>query len=173
MRRKLLHNNDLIEADIDFSSATLKINIDGNEAEFPVVFNKQQMYLIQKGETLQKCYVFRDKDTVYVHTNGRHWTFQDVTRQDSDAIAGGGGTEDNIMSPMPGSVIKVMVEEGESVKTGQTLVIVEAMKMENEVRSPRDAVISSVNVEAGQQVGGGEVLVEFEAVDDQTKADPE
>ena len=64
-----------------------------------------------------------------------------------------------IDAPMPGNAWKVLVKEGDSVKEGQVLVILEAMKMENEIRSPIDGVVASVNVAEGASVNGGDVLV--------------
>ena len=64
--------------------------------------------------------------------------------------------------PMAGNVIAVLVAEGDRVAKGQGLVIVEAMKMENEVRSPIDAEIKEVRVKTGQSVEAGETLMVVE-----------
>ncbi|OLF73197.1 acetyl/propionyl-CoA carboxylase subuit alpha [Maricaulis sp. W15] len=67
-----------------------------------------------------------------------------------------------VVSPMPGLVVSLEVEEGQSVKTGEPLVIVEAMKMENVLRAETDGTIKSIKVEAGASVAADELLVEFE-----------
>ncbi|MFH1502145.1 MAG: biotin/lipoyl-containing protein [Candidatus Eisenbacteria bacterium] len=77
------------------------------------------------------------------------------------AGAGGGGSG-IIKAPMPGSVVKVLVSEGQEVTAGQSLVIVEAMKMENEVRSPVAGVVKAVNVSEGDSVGTTEPMIEVE-----------
>ncbi len=64
-----------------------------------------------------------------------------------------------LKSPMPGLVIAVPVSEGESVKKGQVLVILESMKMQNELKSPREGTVSAVKVKAGQSVEQNQVLV--------------
>lgn len=64
-----------------------------------------------------------------------------------------------IAAPMPGKVVKCLVQEGEEVSSGQGVVVVEAMKMENELAAPRDGVISEVLVKEGQAVEGGAPLV--------------
>lgn len=66
-----------------------------------------------------------------------------------------------IASPMPGRVVKTLVEPGQAVTEGQTVCIVEAMKMENEIRSPREGVVQTVAVVAGETVDAGRVLVEL------------
>jgi biotin carboxyl carrier protein len=67
----------------------------------------------------------------------------------------------HVAAAMPGRVLRVLVAAGDAVTAGQPLVVLEAMKMENEVKSPQDGVVSGVAVAAGQPVGAGEVLVRF------------
>ena len=64
-----------------------------------------------------------------------------------------------IAAPMPGKVTRVAVAQGDAVVKGQTLVVMEAMKMEYTLEADRDGRVSEVNVEAGRQVNLGEVLV--------------
>lgn len=71
-----------------------------------------------------------------------------------------------IKAPMPGLVVRVDVAEGDAVKAGQTVAIIEAMKMENDLKADTDAVVSRILVAPGEAVEKGSVLVEFEAVDD-------
>lgn len=63
-----------------------------------------------------------------------------------------------VNAPMPGNILKVNVKAGQSVKKGDVLMILEAMKMENEIMAPADAVVSSVSVSAGSTVEAGAVL---------------
>jgi biotin carboxyl carrier protein len=64
-----------------------------------------------------------------------------------------------ISAPMPGTILNVNVVEGEVVKKGQVLLVLEAMKMENEITASKDGTIASVNVSKGKSVNVGEVLV--------------
>lgn len=64
-----------------------------------------------------------------------------------------------IKAPIPGLVVKVLVAEGDEIEDGQPLVILEAMKMENEIRSIRAGTVQSVKVEAGQRVEQNEILL--------------
>jgi glutaconyl-CoA/methylmalonyl-CoA decarboxylase subunit gamma len=64
-----------------------------------------------------------------------------------------------VKSPMPGTILKVNVNAGDSVKKGQVLLVLEAMKMENELVSPADGKVASVNVAKGSTVNAGDVLV--------------
>ena len=64
-----------------------------------------------------------------------------------------------IKAPIPGLVVKIMAVPGQDVAEGETLLILEAMKMENEIRSPRKGTVHDVRVEAGAQVAMGQVLL--------------
>jgi len=63
-----------------------------------------------------------------------------------------------IAAPMPGKVVRLLVKAGDSVEVGQGLLVVEAMKMQNEIRSPKSGSVERVLVAEGQAVNAGEVL---------------
>jgi biotin carboxyl carrier protein len=65
----------------------------------------------------------------------------------------------SVVSPMPGRIVKVLVREGDSVAAQQGLVVVEAMKMENELRAPRAGRVAAVKVVEGMSVEANAVLV--------------
>ncbi|WP_298038961.1 biotin/lipoyl-containing protein [uncultured Campylobacter sp.] len=70
-------------------------------------------------------------------------------------------TENDIVANLPGAVHKILVSAGDSVKKGQAVVVLEAMKMEIEVKAPKDGVIASVEVEKGQSVANNQVVAKF------------
>lgn len=70
-------------------------------------------------------------------------------------------TSNLLLCPMPGLVVSVNVEEGQEVKAGETLAVVEAMKMENVLRAERDLVVSSINADAGDSLAVDAVIMEF------------
>lgn len=73
------------------------------------------------------------------------------------AAAPAGAT--TIEAPMPGNIWKVVAKEGQAVKAGDVLIILEAMKMENEIMAPNDGVVASIHVAEGAAVNGGDILV--------------
>jgi acetyl/propionyl-CoA carboxylase alpha subunit len=85
---------------------------------------------------------------------------------DVDALAGDhrgpSGEQSVVKAPMPGTVIRLLVGAGDSVRARQPLVVLEAMKMETPLTSPYDAVVRAVHVAEGDRVAGGAVLVELE-----------
>ena len=63
-----------------------------------------------------------------------------------------------VLSPLPGTVVRVCVEEGAAVQAGALLAVVEAMKMENELRAPFDGVVENIAVQPGQSIRAGQLV---------------
>ncbi len=82
-------------------------------------------------------------------------------RAGADQDAGVTGPQ-SVVAPMPGKVVRVLVAVGDTVAANQGVVVVEAMKMENELRAPRDGRVSEVHVEAGASVESGRLMVVIE-----------
>ncbi|MBS0276969.1 MAG: biotin/lipoyl-binding protein, partial [Proteobacteria bacterium] len=78
------------------------------------------------------------------------------------AAESAGGASDRVTSPMPGKIIQLLVKPGETVKKGQPLAVLEAMKMEHTLAAPADAKVASVEVSQGDQVNDGAIVVRFE-----------
>ena len=72
------------------------------------------------------------------------------------------GKGEPVLAPMQGNILSVSVKPGDSVKAGQTIVILEAMKLENEIKAPRDGKVAEVKVSKGQAVSNKEVLLTLE-----------
>jgi biotin carboxyl carrier protein len=94
--------------------------------------------------------------TIPIVVNGR--------RSGRGGAEGGGAAdgEQTVAAPMPGRVVRVLVARGEAVEARQPVVVVEAMKMENELRSPKAGRVKDVAVEAGTSVEAGRALVVIE-----------
>lgn len=74
------------------------------------------------------------------------------------AVSNGPVGSTKITAPMPGTILKVVANAGDNVKRGQVLVILEAMKMENEIVAPSDGTVASINVSKGASVNAGDLL---------------
>ncbi|HJM87305.1 MAG TPA: biotin/lipoyl-containing protein, partial [Candidatus Thalassarchaeaceae archaeon] len=97
-------------------------------------------------------------DVWWIHHNGHTSRISVVELGAQSTFDQMGG----LTSPMPGKILTVMASIGESVNEGQTLLILEAMKMENRICSPVDGVVTAIHFEAGTQVNQGAVLIEIE-----------
>jgi len=100
--------------------------------------------------------------TLELHIAGRAYvvTVQDARSQALESLAGGPRVSGDvsIRAPMPGLVVQVLAAEGTEVRRGQTLVVLEAMKMENDLAAPRAGVVKAVRVTRGQTVNQNDVL---------------
>jgi len=124
-----------------------------------------ELVLVIDGRTYDVL-IARDKERKILFVNGREYIFYEPGEESGrswtdDHKGPGGGLKIN--APMPGKVIKVLVAEGEPVRKNQTLIIVEAMKMENEIKASLEGSVKKVHVAAGELVDQERVLLELEA----------
>jgi biotin carboxyl carrier protein len=84
---------------------------------------------------------------------------RDGVRSSRDAIGSG---RQNVTAPMPGRVVRVLVDAGDVVETSQGLVVVEAMKMQNELKAARPGRVIEIRAREGETVGAGDILVVLE-----------
>lgn len=82
-----------------------------------------------------------------------------VTSAFTAPTSSSGGRE--VLSPLPGVIVAILVKPGEAVTRGQELCTLEAMKMKNAIRSNKDGTVASIEVQVGDQVGHGQVLITY------------
>jgi pyruvate carboxylase subunit B len=82
------------------------------------------------------------------------------------AVGGASDPPGKVSAPLAGVVIEVRVAVGDTVTTGQSLVVIEAMKMQNEVQAPRPGTVTAIRCEKGGRVERGELLVEYDVTPD-------
>ena len=125
-------------------------------------------YLLFLGHNVHECRVSErpaEKETFDVTIRGRS---HEVTIVDPKRLRSGQNSDRHhhgvveIRAPMPGKVVRVQTEAGAAVEKGVGLIVVEAMKMQNEMKSPRAGVVVSINVKAGDTVNAGDVLAVVE-----------
>ena len=102
-----------------------------------------------------------DNGKIWVGINGRAYLLEKANADKRDVSVRDDG-DSLVSAPMPGRVREVFVSEGEQVDRGQTLLLLEAMKMEMRILAPRAGEVIKLNVAAGQQVDKDDVLVEVE-----------
>lgn len=86
-----------------------------------------------------------------------------TTKKKRAASSGGGGSASgNVEAPMQGTIVKVLVEVGQDVEPGAGVVVLEAMKMENQINAEKAGTVKQINVAQGDTVGGGDILVVIE-----------
>ena len=110
------------------------------------------------------CFVASDEKFIYAFVEGTAFSFEKISdMQEFDFSASGANSgREEIKPPMPGSVVKVLVELGQSVAEGDGLIIVEAMKMETTIYSSIAGKVMEINAEAGMQVDATKTLLVVE-----------
>ncbi|HRQ41268.1 MAG TPA: acetyl-CoA carboxylase biotin carboxyl carrier protein subunit [Chloroflexota bacterium] len=133
------------------------------EIDFQLLHEDSVLSLLLNNRSLEA--VINERDDVWeVLTRGELYTvrvqdermYRLAQARGSSPVATG---EAQVRSPMPGVIVAVAVFEGDVVRQGDKVVILESMKMENELRAPRDGIISRVNVSKGDSVEKDQVLV--------------
>lgn len=141
------------------------VSVDGKvyEVDFESVSGQPVYSLIVDGKS-HESYVAQVDDIWQVLMRGRLYpvSVEDEREQRLRAAAGGGVAETgefHLKSPMPGLVVTIPVSEGQEVKKGQVLLILESMKMQNELKSPRDGKVNRIKVKAGESVEQRQTLL--------------
>jgi 3-methylcrotonyl-CoA carboxylase alpha subunit len=160
----------------------MKLTFDHNSQSFPIDLTPSgKSYRATIGDKTVEVEIVRAKDgklellidgqhvTAYVSVDGaKRWVTingQTVMLTKSSGVkrkSSGHEHASDLIAPMPGVVRSVNVTEGEAVKKGQTLLTVEAMKMEIRIQAPKDGVVKSLTVKAGQTVEREQILIVLE-----------
>jgi biotin carboxyl carrier protein len=161
---------------------TLAVSIEGRPAELTLE-GTHFRYKREDGETIEREFslqaagpgvysVLIESRSYQVHrlsagevsVNGRVLAVEVFDPREMRALARGGVGEgrQNVAAPMPGKVVRLLVQAGDNVEAGQGLVVVEAMKMQNEMKSPKAGRVAEVRVRAEATVSAGDVLMVIE-----------
>lgn len=141
---------------VDF--APVHADVDTGEGLYSLIANgKSYQLYVEPVEQGFKLAVGRERYTISVLSE-REWRLKKAAPRQT-AHSG----EITISAPMPGLVKQVLVQNGDAITRGQRLVVLEAMKMENDITAPADGKISRVEIEAGSVVEGGKPLLVIEA----------
>jgi biotin carboxyl carrier protein len=144
------------------ADGTFRAHLDGKEnAANAVPVGSGRYSILLAGRSIDVS-VQPDGDALHVRCDGRDFRAQVVDPRSWRAAAGGAleaAGPQKVITPMPGKVIRVLVAAGDQVKAGGGLIVVEAMKMQNEIRAPKSGTVSRVLVTEGQAVRAQEALI--------------
>jgi len=141
------------------------VSVDGKtyEVDFVSVSGQPVYSMIADGKS-HEAYVREGDEEWQVLLRGRLYPVkvEDEREKRLRAAAGGGVAETgefHLKAPMPGLVVAIPVTEGQEIKKGQVLLILESMKMQNELKAPRDGVINRIKVKPGESVEQKQALL--------------
>lgn len=160
--------------EFEYKGELFKVSIDEKKEKFSISIENIN-YDVDCKELSENClsiligiesytiFYAKSNKKIHIFVKGQEYIFETAPKEKIKTS----GTDfleqqDNLIyAPMPGKILKIMVKEGEKVKKKQSLVIVEAMKMEHDIRSPFEAVIKKVNFKEGQMVNTDSPLIEL------------
>lgn len=101
-------------------------------------------------------------DKIFIHMNGQTFELDYIPPVSKYAINSGASADDALLAPMPGTVVSVEVEVGDYVEQGQSLIVIESMKLETTLKSPRDGNVEDVHFALGASFDRDAVLLSLE-----------
>ncbi len=158
---EFVFDGETVTSEVEKKEPNLTIRV--GEKELVLIPIGQNLYTTTWNGTKHTVAVVRHKDTYYVDIDSVLLEVHEVSEDSFGAGAGEhGGEKDKIFAPMPGKIVKIMVNEGDEVEVKQPMVIVEAMKMENQVNSPAKGKVKKINFAPGDQVDTESPIIELE-----------
>lgn len=152
-----------------------RVRIERKDGDFIILLDDKEIHtevLSAEGNSRLALVVDREPFTIFfdednhVFVNGESYAAEVIDEQKQKLLKGSSNTfvekELTIKAPMPGLVLEVMAAEGDTITSGQSLFVVEAMKMQNEIKTPRDGLVKRVFVKKGQTVNSADSLITIE-----------
>ncbi len=156
------------ELQLRLSDELATVRVDERSYELTVRRPAEGVVLLQCGNRVYECRVEpqqKSRNVFDVTVHGHAYT---IAIADPKRLRSGENSHRHdhgsaeITAPMPGKVVRVLVEAGTEVEAGTGIVVVEAMKMQNEMKSPRAGVVAAIDATAGDTVNAGDVLAVIE-----------
>lgn len=150
---------------VNSAGARMEFSLDGQGVAVDVVEVESNIFSVLLGGEGFEARVEQSLQGTRIWVDGREYLAElDHPRQWQRAAGGRSGAEgrQRVFAPMPGKVVRILVEPASTVTAGQGLMVVEAMKMQNEIKSPKEGKVEKINVSEGQTVNAGEVLLTIE-----------
>jgi 3-methylcrotonyl-CoA carboxylase alpha subunit len=145
---------------------TWRLSVDGTTRDVECVAVRDQTLTLKLSGAYARLHVAQADDALLVAWRGRSYRLHKVQPLSVDALSSsqsGVTGHTSLEAPMPGTIIKVLVQPGDHVAPNQPLIVLEAMKMEHTIVAPYAGVVSAVPFTTGQLVSGGATLIELDA----------
>jgi biotin carboxyl carrier protein len=156
------------ELQIKREGASVRAEIDGRTLELEVIETEGGGYLLNVDGRVYDCVVGKNaaqpkSAEVRVRDEVYQISLADPKRlRATGSVAASADGSAQIVAQMPGKVVRVLVEAGAAVEAGDGVVVVEAMKMQNEMKSPKSGTVTTLNAREGETVNAGDVLAVIE-----------
>jgi len=162
---ELQHGNDVHRLSVKRDGESWTVTQDGAASPVEILAaDAEEVAYVQDGAR-GRAYVARRGSERLVFLDGVVHTLRLADEDEDDLLDDPGENSPNLVAKMPGTVVKVLVAEGEAVAVGAPLLIMEAMKMETEIASPLDGRVAKVRAAAGQVLAAGDPLLDLDPPD--------
>ena len=166
MKYRLIVGEETSEMEVSSTGNFQDLRIATANKVFAVSFQRISedcLWMVVDGKAT-KAFVARSGEGTLVFLAGRAYRVEDADRLAMQAPRRGGHEETprEVTPPMPSVVVRILVSEGDTVKKGQGLIVVTAMKMETTLAAPFDGKVKKINASINQKVAPGDLLVEIE-----------
>jgi biotin carboxyl carrier protein len=162
MTNEFIYKDDTFEPEVKQNPTGAEVTIGDNSYKVSMV-SSGKFIVETEGAKKTVCCVLNENKS-YLDIDGL--LIELAIQSDDDQITGGvdgqAGEKDKIYAPMPGKIVKLLVKEGDEVKEKQPMVIVEAMKMENQVNAMADGKVKRINFSDGDQVDTETPIIELD-----------
>jgi biotin carboxyl carrier protein len=155
-------NSEKHEVEITRDGEKVSAKIDGREYELEVSEVEPNVFLFKHDNQIQEIYAAPNG---IVNVGNHQLEVNLIDPKRLRGSSGAGGNADGIVeikTAMPGKIVRILVAPGAEVASGDAVIVVEAMKMQNEMKSPKDGIIKEIKVEEAATVNAGDVLVIIE-----------
>ncbi|MFC1743034.1 acetyl-CoA carboxylase biotin carboxyl carrier protein subunit [Candidatus Riflebacteria bacterium] len=163
MEFNLKHENESFDIFLEKKDGSFAITLNDEKILFGAEEIDGELSISLAGK-LYHAVVTKENGTYYLFLDGNTYEFQEAVEETIEST--GSSTEklskQVVVAPMPGTLVKTCVNEGDIVKEGQVLIIMESMKMETEFLAELDGRVTKVHKSAGEPIDGGQKLVEVE-----------
>jgi len=155
---------DLYRVSITKKDDSFLVTINDQEAIYKLDRMIDNKLFLESSDKKYTIILAKNESTNFVNVNFQDFIITDSTEKRSVSYNKEHLLDESsdIASPMPGKILKIMVEVGQQISTRDNLIILEAMKMENNIVSPKDGIVKKINFKEGDLVEAGQILLEIE-----------
>ena len=157
MTRELIFNGHRLKIDVQKNGSGDIIKLEAMEHEIICDELAPGSFMLMNSDGQYRAHVVKQKDRIFVWLAGCTFEFHIPSADEASAQGGAGSPE--VRAPMPGTLIKLLVSEGDSVEEGQVVAVLEAMKMEHQLRAPLSGTVKKVTGTVGAVIEADALIV--------------
>ncbi len=143
------------------SDKEILINVGGKEVKVELLYYRNNELILKYEGKKFHSFVSEYRGNIYITIDGFNYHLQVKDSDENYSADNRSSGDEEIKSPLPGKVVKICVDEGAKIKSGDLLIIVEAMKMENNIYASCDLIVENIFVEEGESVNTEKKLMKI------------